>query len=191
VETFIPYWHFTEPGMNVILKAAGDPALLAAPLRRAVAELDRGVPVAGITTLEVTVRESIEQPRFFALLAGAFAILALTLAAIGLYGVLAYTVSQRTTEIGVRMALGATASEVFRLVIGEGLRLTAAGLAFGIVGSLAVGRLLATMLFGVGPADPRILAGTAAVLVAAAAFACVIPARRATRVDPMIALRAE
>ncbi len=191
VETFVPYWQLTEPGMNVILKAAGDPALLAAPLRRAVADLDRGVPVAGITTLEAIVRESIEQPRFFALLSGAFAILALSLAAIGLYGVLAYTVSQRTTEIGVRMALGATASEVFRLVIGEGLRLTAAGLVFGIVGSLAVGRLLTTMLFGVGPADPRIFAGTAVVLVAAAALACVIPARRATRVDPMIALRAE
>jgi putative ABC transport system permease protein len=89
------------------------------------------------------------------------------------------------------MALGATASEVFRLVIGEGLRLTAVGLVFGIAGSIAIGRLLATMLFGVGPADPRIFAGTAAVLVAAAALACVIPARRATRVDPMVALRAE
>jgi len=191
VETFVPYWQLTEPGMNVILKAAGNPALLAAPLRRAVADIDPAVPVAGITTLETMVRESIEQPRFFAMLSGAFAILALTLAAVGLYGVLAYTVTQRTTEIGVRMALGATASEVFRLVVGEGLRLTAAGLVFGIAGSLAVGRLLTTMLFGVGPADPRILAGTAAVLVAVAGLACAIPARRATRVDPMIALRAE
>ena len=162
-ETFIPYWQLTEPGMNVILKAAGDPALLAAPLRRAVADVDRSVPVAGITTLEDIVRESIEQPRFFAMLSGAFAMLALTLAAIGLYGVLAYTVSQRTTEIGVRMALGATASEVFRLVIGEGLRLTAAGWCSASRARSAVGRLLTTMLFGVGPADPRIFAGTAAV----------------------------
>ena len=191
VETFIPYWQLTEPGMNVILKTAGDPALLAAPLRRAVADLDRGVPVAGITTLDTIVRESIDQPRFFAMLSAAFAALALTLAAVGLYGVLAYVVSQRTTEIGVRMALGATTSEVFRLVIGEGLRLTAVGLLFGVAGSIAVGRLLTTMLFGVGPADPRVFAGTAAVLVAAAALACVIPARRATRVDPMVALRAE
>jgi ABC-type antimicrobial peptide transport system permease subunit len=89
------------------------------------------------------------------------------------------------------MALGATASEVFRLVIGEGLRLTAAGLVFGIAGSIAVGRLLTTMLFGVGPGNLRVFAGPAAVLVAAAALACVIPARRATRVDPMVALRAE
>jgi putative ABC transport system permease protein len=177
--------------MNVILKSAGDPALLAAPLRKAVADIDRAVPVSGITTLETMVHESIEQPRFFAMLSGAFAILALMLAAIGLYGVLAYAVTQRTTEIGVRMALGATASEVFRLVVGEGFRLTAAGLVLGVAGSLAVGRLLTTMLFGVGPADPRILAGTAVVLVAVAGLACVIPARRATRVDPMIALRAE
>jgi putative ABC transport system permease protein len=191
VETFVPYWQLTEPGMNVILKAAGDPALLSAPLRRAVADIDRTVPVAGITTLETMVRESIEQPRFFAMLSGAFAILALTLAAVGLYGVLAYTMTQRTTEIGVRMALGATAPKVFRLVVGEGLRLTAAGLALGIAGSLGVGRLLTTLLFGVGPADPRIFAGTAAVLVAVAGLACVIPARRATRVDPMLALRAE
>ena len=125
------------------------------------------------------------------MLSATFAALALTLAAIGLYGVLACTVSQRTTEIGVRMAPGATAAEVFRLVIGEGLRLTAAGLVFGIAGSIAVGRLLTTMLFGVGPGNLRVFAGPAAVLVAAAALACVIPARRATRVDPMVALRAE
>ena len=191
VETFVPYWQLTEPGMNIILKASGDPALLAAPLRRAVAEIDRSVPVSGITTLDAIVRDSIDQPRFFAVLAAAFAVLALTLAAIGLYGVMAYTVSQRTTEIGVRMALGASAREVFELVLREGLRLTAAGLAIGIAGSLIVGRLLTTLLFEVGPRDPRILGMTAALLVATAAVACVIPARRATRVDPMVALRAE
>ena len=191
VETYVPYWQLTEPGMNVILQAAGDPALLAAPLRRAVADIDRAVPVAGITTLAAMVRDSIEQPRFVAMLSGAFAVLALLLAAIGLYGVLAYMVTRRTAEIGVRMALGATASKACRLVAGEAFRLTAAGLVLGIAGSLGVGRLLTTMLFGVGPADPRILAGTAVALAAVAGLACVIPARRATRVDPMIALRAE
>jgi putative ABC transport system permease protein len=191
VETFIPYWQLTEPGMNVILKADGDPALLSAPLRRAVAELDRTVPVAGITTLEAIVGESIDQPRFLALLAGAFAALALTLAAIGLYGVMAYTVSQRTIEIGVRMALGASTAEVFRLIVGEGLRLTAVGIALGVAGSVGVGRLLTSLLFGVGPGDPRTFAVTAAMLVMVGVVACVIPARRATRVDPMVALRAE
>jgi putative ABC transport system permease protein len=160
-------------------------------LRRAVAELDRTVPVAGITTLEAIVGESIDQPRFLAVLAGAFAALALILAAIGLYGVMAYTVSQRTVEIGVRMALGASTAEVFRLMIGEGLRLTAVGIALGVAGSVAVGRLLTALLFGVGPGDPRTFAVTAAMLVMVGAVACVIPARRATRVDPMVALRAE
>jgi putative ABC transport system permease protein len=190
-EIYLPYWQFTEPGMNVILKVAGDPALLSAPLRRMVGDLDRSVPVAAITTLEAVVAASIEQPRFLALLAGAFALLALTLAAIGLYGVMAYTVSQRTVEIGVRMALGASPAGVFRLVVGEGLRLTAVGIALGVAGSVAVGRLLTTLLFGVGPGDPRTFAVTAVMLVMVGAVACVIPARRATRVDPMVALRAE
>ena len=191
VEAFIPYWQMTEPGMNVILKTDSDPARLGAALRRAVAEIDRAVPVSGITTLETRVRDSIDQPRFVAVLAAAFAALALTLAAIGLYGVMAYAVAQRTTEIGVRMTLGASGSEVFRLVIGDGLRVTAAGILLGIAGSFVVGRLLTTMLFGVGPGDPRIFGGMALLLTLIAAMACTIPARRATRVDPMVALRAE
>ena len=191
VETFIPYWQRTEPGMNVVLRTAGDPARLAAPLRQLVASVDRSVPVAGITTLDELVGESIEQPRFLASLAGAFAGLALMLAAIGIYGVMAYVVSQRTGEIGVRMALGATSTEVFRLVLGDGLRLTALGVALGVAGSLAIGRALKTLLFGVGSGDLATLAGTAALLLVIAVIACFVPARRAMRVDPMAALRAE
>jgi putative ABC transport system permease protein len=191
VETFIPYWQFTEPGMNVVLRSAGDPARLAAPLRQLVASVDRSVPVAGITTLEEMVGASIEQPRFMASLAGAFAGLALLLAAIGIYGVMAYAVSQRTGEIGVRMALGATSTEVFRLVLGDGLRLTALGVALGVAGSVAIGRALKTLLFGVGSGDLPTLVATATLLLVIAVLACLVPARRAMRVDPMEALRAE
>ena len=137
------------------------------------------------------VSDSIEQPRFFALLSVSFALVALVLAAIGIYGVMAYAVAQRTTEIGVRMALGATPSEVFRLVVGDGLKLTGIGVAVGVVASLIVARWLTTLLFDVRPGDPWTLAATAGVLLLVAAVACFVPARRATRVDPMVALRAE
>ena len=191
VETFAPYWQFTERGMNVILESAGNPAQLAGPLRQAIASIDPSVPVSPVTILSELVADSIEQPRFFATLAAAFAILALALAAIGLYGVMAYAVSQRTAEIGVRMALGASPSEVFRLVIGDGLRVTAIGIAFGTIGSFIVARWLTTLLFGVRPGDPTVFLSTAALLLLVATAACLIPAGRATRVDPMIALRTE
>ncbi|HJR60186.1 MAG TPA: ABC transporter permease [Vicinamibacterales bacterium] len=191
IETFVPYWQMPEPGMNVVLRTAGDPALLTSALRQSVASLDPNVPVQGITTLEAIVGDSIDQPKFFAMLAAGFAILALVLAAIGIYGVMAYVVAQRTTEIGVRMALGATQREVFRLVISDGLKLTGIGVALGVAGSILVARWLTTLLFGVTPGDPGTLAVTAAVLLLVAAAACFVPARRATRVDPMVALRAQ
>jgi len=190
IETFVPYWQFPEPGMNIVLKTAGDPALLTAPLKQAVASLDPNVPVQGITTLADIVGESIEQPRFFAMLAGAFAVLALALAAVGIYGVMAYVVAQRTTEIGVRMALGATPGEVFGLVVGDGLKVTGVGVVLGIAGSIVVTQWLTTLLFGVRAGDPLTLAATAVLLLLVAAVACFIPARRATLVDPMVALRA-
>jgi putative ABC transport system permease protein len=191
VETYVPYWQLTEPGMNVLIKAVGNPAQLVAPLRQAVAQIDRDVPVSGVISLSELVGDSIENPRFFAMLAMTFALLALVLAAIGIYGVMAYAVSQRTTEIGVRMAVGASSRAVFRLVLLDGLKVTALGVVVGIGGSLLIAKSLGALLFGVRPGDPVTLGATAVVLLIVAAIACFLPAWRATRVDPVVALRTE
>ena len=190
-EMYIPYWQYMERGMGILLKASGDASRLATPLRQIVSALDPNVPVSGVQLLSDMVRTSIAQPRFFAILAAAFAGLALALAAVGIYGVMAYVVAQRTTEIGVRMALGATPAEVFRLVLSDGLKVTAIGVVIGIGGSVLVARWLSALLFGVTPGDLATLAATASLLLLVAAAACYLPARRATRVDPMVALRAQ
>ncbi len=191
VETYVPYWQLTEGSTAIVLKAGVDPVQLVQPLRRAVASIDRNVAVSNVEPLANIVRDSIDQPRFVMSLAGAFAVLALALSAIGIYGVMAYTVSQRTTEFGVRMALGAARSEVFRLVLGDALKLTGAGVVVGIAGSLLISRSLESLKYGIRSADPLTLALTSAALVLVAVVASVVPARRATRVDPIEALRAE
>jgi putative ABC transport system permease protein len=190
VETFVPYWQLSEGGMSVVLKGP-NPSTYAAPLRDAVTALDRGIPIVGLRTMEEIFSESVGEPRFFAVLAGGFALLALALAAIGIYGVMAYVVSQRTAEIGVRMAVGASMTDVFRLVITDGLKLAALGVVIGLGGAVLIARSLTTLLYGVAPTDPAVLGATAALLVAVAACASIVPAWRATRVDPIIALRTE
>lgn len=190
VEMFIPYWQYAERGMVVVL-AGPDAAQFAPPLRQAVASIDPNLPLSGVRTMEEVLRDSLGQPRFVAMLAGAFAALALLLTAIGIYGVMAYAVSQRTTEIGVRMALGATMTGVFRLVVGDGLRLAVFGAVVGIGGAIVMGRWIGALLYGVEPTDVGTLAVTLFVLLGVAATASLIPAWRASRVDPMVALRAE
>jgi putative ABC transport system permease protein len=141
--------------------------------------------------LEQLMDESIERPRFRTTLFALFAVAALALAAIGIYGVMVYSVTQRTHEMGVRMALGAQAADVVRLVVGEGLTLALTGVGAGIAAALALTRTMSTLLFGVGPTDPVTFLFVSALLVGVALVACWVPARRATRADPMTALRAE
>jgi putative ABC transport system permease protein len=187
VEVFLPYWQFAEGTMNLVLLGP-NPGALAPSLRQAVAAVDPNIPVVGMRTMADALGESVSQPRFLAVLAGAFAVMALGLAMIGIYGVMAYTVAQRTSEMGVRMALGADRHALFRLVVGDGLKLTAAGVGAGMVGALLTGRWLDTLLFGVAPTDPRFLTVTALVLLAVALAASALPAWRATRVDPVRAV---
>ena len=147
--------------------------------------------VYGSESEEEVVARSIASPRFSLILLGAFAGLALLLAGIGIYGVLSYLVGQRTREIGVRMALGAQRLDVLRMVLGDGARMTMVGAAIGLVAALALTRLMASMLFGVRPTDPVTFAAVAVLLCDIALFACYLPARRAAKVDPMVALRYE
>ena len=141
--------------------------------------------------MSTVVAESIDQPRFFAVIVGVFALLALALAIVGIYGVISYTVAQRTAEIGVRMALGAGRRDILALVVGDGLRLTALGILLGVAAAAAASAGLRSLLFGVGALDPATFGGMTALLVAASMLACVVPARRAAGVDPIVALRRE
>jgi putative ABC transport system permease protein len=176
--------------MAVIVRSASDIAV-APTIRKAVAAIDPQLAVFSVRTMEAMLDADAAQPRLTAWLVGLFAALALLLAAIGVYGVLAYLVAQRRQEIGVRMALGAQPGAVVQLVLGHALRLAAAGVALGVVAALILGPYLASQLFGVNPRDTATLTGVAAALIAVAVIASYLPARRATRVDPLIALRAE
>jgi putative ABC transport system permease protein len=175
----------------MVARTAQDPGGAANALRSAVWTVDRDLPVAFIRTMDQLMEENVADRARPMMLLGIFAGLALVLACIGVYGVLAYSVAQRTREIGVRMALGARPGDVTRMILGRGLKLSAVGLVAGAVLAVALGSLLRTLLFGVTPAAPLVYSGTAAVLVVVALAACVIPAQRAARVDPVVALRDE
>jgi putative ABC transport system permease protein len=173
------------------VRAQGSPENLVAAIRQQVYQLDPDQPVTDVATMEERLGQSLSQPRFSALLLGLFAVVALLLAAVGIYGVMSYLVAQRTHEIGVRMALGASARDILRLVVGHGMGLTLAGVGFGIVASLLLTRFLSSLLFEVSSFDPLTYVAVSLLLIAVAFVACYIPARRATNVDPMEALRYE
>ena len=178
-------------GMTLVVKTAGEPLALAAPVRAAVHEIDAAVPVAAVRPMTDVVAASLETPRLAGVLLGLFAALALVLSAVGIYGVLSYVVSQRTQEIGIRVAIGADQGRVVRLILGNGFRLSLAGLAIGTAASLALGRLLASQLHQVKPHDPLTFATVPLLLLGIALAASYLPARRAGRVDPIAALRSE
>jgi predicted permease len=180
------------PGaMNVVLRSSLPLESLAPRIRQIVQEMDPSLPVVRLRTLDEVFSESVARPRFLAQLLGIFAALALGLAAIGTYGILAYTVSRRRKEIGIHMALGATRTTVLRMIMGRGLRLTAAGLVAGTIAAVLCTRLLQTQLFDVKPTDPVTMLAVAGFITLVAGVACYVPASRATRVDPMIVLREE
>ena len=189
--SYQPYWQRNEHTVSLIVRTAMVPSAITASVRRVVQSLDRELPIPAFVTVAEIVDASVAHRRFQMDLVLLFAAAALLAAAVGVYGVISQTVAQRTNEIGIRMALGASASSVWRLVLLQGLAPVAAGLAVGLVGSLAAGRFVSGLLYGVGATDPFVFAGVALVLLAAATAACWLPARRATRVDPLVALRYE
>ena len=177
--------------LSVVLRTAADPQLQTAALRSALGEIDPNQPLVRVRTMEENMAATVAQPRFRTWLIGIFAAVALVLAAVGVYGVMSYTVTQRTNEIGIRVTLGAQPEDVFKAIVGEGLRLALAGVAIGTVAALALTRLLQSFLFGVSAYDPITFLGVAMLLTMVAAAASFFPARRATLVDPIVALRYE
>lgn len=184
-------WRWVDPVQSLVVRTSGDAAALTSAVTRAVWSVDRNKPITRVATMEQLIRRTASERRFASVIYGTFAIAALLLAAVGLYGVISGRVAERTREIGIRTALGATRSEIVRSVLANGLLLTAIGAAIGVAGAFATSRLLETLLYGISRVDPATYAGVIALLGGVAALACWAPARRAAAVDPAITLRAE
>ena len=185
------YMPVLEAGENVVIRAPVDSAALASAVRRELDAIDPNQPIARVRTMDEWIARAVAAPRYQTTLLGLFAALAMCLAAVGIYGVMSYSVNQRTREIGVRMALGARRGNVLGLVLRQGMSLVVIGVVIGLIGAFALTRVIGSLLFDVGARDPATFSGVAVLLAAVAFVACIIPARRATKVDPMVALRYE
>jgi putative ABC transport system permease protein len=188
---YFPYFQVASPQAytTLVIRTAADPAGLTSALQARIWALDKDLPISSLASMDDIVSSSMWQPRFSMLLLGAFAGVALVLAAVGIYGVISYSVGQRTHEIGIRMALGAQPRDVLGLVVRQGAVLATAGLLIGLAGALAITRLLASLLYGVKTTDPLTFFAVSLLLAGVALFASYVPARRASKIDPILALR--
>ena len=184
-------WTWADWELAVAVRTTTDPMSLVAPIRKELASLDPQISMAKIRAMEDYVSDAVAPNRFALILITIFAAVAVALASVGLYGVISYALAQRTREIGIRLAFGAPRASIFRLVLGQGLRLTILGVAIGVLGSFFLGGLISSLLFEVTAEDPLTYVSTAGLLILIALAACFTPARRATRVDPINALRSE
>ncbi|HXT86313.1 MAG TPA: ABC transporter permease, partial [Verrucomicrobiae bacterium] len=191
LEVYVPLREDARSDMNLVVKSRLDTATLTSEIRGAVSSVDKDEPIFNITTMNQVMTNSVATQRLTLILLGLFSVLALTLSAIGIYGVISYTVAQRTHEIGIRMALGAQHRDVLRMVLGQGGKIALTGTAIGLAMAFGLTRLMASLLFSVSASDPLTFAGVAIILLLVAMLACYIPARRAMKVDPMVALRYE
>ena len=191
VQGYFPFLQVPTGGMTVIVKGAADPNQLVSAIRQQVKQIDPDQPIYSIRTMDEIRSESVSGERLNLTLLSLFAGIALVLAMVGIYGVMSYSVTQRTHEIGIRMAIGAQPRDVFKMIIGHGMLLAGVGVVSGLVGAFALTRLMASMLFGVEPTDPVTFASIALLLTGVALLACYIPGRRATKVDPVVSLRYE
>jgi putative ABC transport system permease protein len=191
VQGYFPFAQIPSSDMTVIMKAAGDPNQLITAVRQQVKAIDADQPIYSVRTMDDIRAESVAPERLNLTLLSIFAGIALVLAVVGIYGVMSYSVTQRTHEIGIRMAIGAQPRDVFRMVIRQGMMLALIGVGSGLVGAFGLTRLMASMLFGVEPTDPVTFAAIAVLLTAVALVACYVPGRRATKVDPVVSLRYE
>ncbi|HEV2246197.1 MAG TPA: FtsX-like permease family protein, partial [Terriglobia bacterium] len=190
-EFYVPYLQSPDNSMQLAVRTAAEPDSIVSAVRAQVRNVDPDQPLYHVATLQQVLSESLAPRRFNLLLLGIFAAIALALATVGIYGVMAFSVTQRTHEIGIRMALGAERREVLSLIVRQGLRLTLVGVVLGVAGAWALTRFLANLLYGVKPTDPLTFVAVSLILIFVALAACYIPARRAAKVDPMVALRYE